>query len=882
MFPRNRDLRLIKSALFLFISLTSLFVLNNYLVRRQQSAKISKAANLVSEDDYAPGEVIVKLNKKLELSKNTTLETKNFEKPVKYYDLDVNTIPKTIKNFNEKFKISKVEKLFKKHDSLEDFLREYKEKYKADFSRGYKKVDENVSTQSNLIDIYKLTYDPNIKTSDVTDFLDKSGEIEGYSLNYKVYADIYIPFDPLFNKQWSLHNTGQTGGKIDADIDAPEAWESMLNVPTPSPKILIAVIDTGIDYTHPDMRTDETTPPGGGGGCFGPNCRVIGGYDFVNEDNDPMDDMGHGTHVAGIAAAKYNDAIGIAGICDQCRLLAIKVLDSAGSGDLFDLMDALVFAVDNGAEIINMSLGSTTEFFIQDLLNWVNSYGVIIVASAGNSNNEIKSYPAAYENVISVAATGYDDAKSFYSNYGDWVDISAPGGSRTDLRSCVNQTILSTISKGNIWDTYYPECKIESGGTKYVALQGTSMASPQVSGALGLLLTKRPELTPSEAETLLKYSSDYIDGINPNYQKKLGAGRLNVNKLLNPNFCTYNSAWPLINDQLNSISVPYAITADKNGNVYVSDITDYYVWKFDNEGNLLQKWNKSSNLYQFDLIRGLERDTQSDYIYVASTQKDKILKFRNSGEYFSEFGSYGSGDGYFNKPWDVAVDKSGANVYIADTLNSRIQKFNSGGMFINKWGSFGSGPGQFDHPKSIGIDKLGYVYVLDTLNNRVQKFDGNGKFIKSWGNVGSGDGQFNLPSGLTISDDGLIFVADSGNNRIQVFSTNGIFLSKWGGLGTGDGKFKNPRTLDIDSNRNVFVVDGNNRRVQKFSCSLPEFKFPFIGDADLDGDVDEDDLAIIKANFDTRTTEGVLKGDFNLDSWIDGKDYAIWALSYSQ
>nr|1DBI_A Chain A, Ak.1 Serine Protease [Bacillus sp. Ak1] len=208
----------------------------------------------------------------------------------------------------------------------------------------------------------------------------------------------------------------------------------------------IAVIDTGVDYTHPDL-----------------DGKVIKGYDFVDNDYDPMDLNNHGTHVAGIAAAETNNATGIAGMAPNTRILAVRALDRNGSGTLSDIADAIIYAADSGAEVINLSLGcdchTTT---LENAVNYAWNKGSVVVAAAGNNGSSTTFEPASYENVIAVGAVDQYDRLASFSNYGTWVDVVAPG-----------VDIVSTIT-----------------GNRYAYMSGTSMASPHVAGLAALLASQ--------------------------------------------------------------------------------------------------------------------------------------------------------------------------------------------------------------------------------------------------------------------------------------------------------------------------------------------------------------------------------------------------------
>ena len=327
-----------------------------------------------------------------------------------------------------------------------------------------------------------------------------------------------VPGDHNFKEQWALHNTGQEfycipwiGGDLcfyvgtpDADIDAPEAWA----ISTGSPAVSVAVIDTGIDYTHPDLAAN-----------------YAGGYDFFNLDADPMDDHGHGTHVAGTIAAAMDNLTGdpaapegVVGVAPHARLLAYKVCGADGTCNDFAIEQAIAQAIADGAKVINMSMGATdVSQSLSDSVQSAWNAGLVIVAAAGNDgvDNEL-FYPAAFDHVISVAAFDEDHARASFSNFGSWVDISAPGN-----------VIMSTYPMAACDVTTAP------GDTGcYTWLSGTSMASPHVAGAAALVWSRGDVTTNQQVVSLLLRSADPngVGGVRLNTWTVHGG--LNVNNAL--------------------------------------------------------------------------------------------------------------------------------------------------------------------------------------------------------------------------------------------------------------------------------------------------------------------------------------------------------------
>ncbi len=313
------------------------------------------------------------------------------------------------------------------------------------------------------------------------------------------------PNDPQFSSLWGLHNTGQSGGTPDADIDAAEAWELV----TGSSSTIIAVIDTGIDYRHPDLAANMWVNAGevaGDGIDNDANGFVddVHGYDFINGDGNPLDDHGHGTHVAGTIGAVGNNGIGIAGINWNTRIMALKFLGADGSGSTSDAIRALNYAVQMGAHISNNSYGDADfSAAFRDAIAAAGAVGHVFVAAAGNSgtNNDASPfYPAAYDvsNLISVAATDPNDQLASFSNYGaTTVDLAAPG---VDIYSTQPSNSYSTAS-------------------------GTSMASPHVAGVAGLVKSQHPNWSATQIVDQILSTVDFLPALE---QRTVTAGRLNA------------------------------------------------------------------------------------------------------------------------------------------------------------------------------------------------------------------------------------------------------------------------------------------------------------------------------------------------------------------
>jgi subtilisin family serine protease len=290
-------------------------------------------------------------------------------------------------------------------------------------------------------------------------------DVEYAEPNYYRYARATMPDDAEFGELWGLHNTGQqvngTSGTADADIDAPEAWD----ITAGSSEVIIAVIDSGVDYNHPDLYDNIWINPdeiGANGTDEDGNGYVddTTGWDFVDNDNDPMDPGEHGTHVAGTIAAKGNNAMGISGVCWTARIMPLRFLNGFGSGSTSDEISAIEYAIEKGAHIINASYGSSYSSQAEyDAISAANDAGILFVAAAGNDGTDndsfLEHYPSSYtlDNIIAVAATNQDDTLASFSNYGATsVDVAAPG---MNIYSCrpSRQTVWSDdFDDGSISD----------------------------------------------------------------------------------------------------------------------------------------------------------------------------------------------------------------------------------------------------------------------------------------------------------------------------------------------------------------------------------------------------------------------------------------------
>jgi subtilisin family serine protease len=321
--------------------------------------------------------------------------------------------------------------------------------------------------------------------------------VEWAEPNYTIALDL-IPNDPQFAIRQTIY--------LSDYLQMPAAWDFTMG----RPEIVVAILDTGVDINHEDLATGIWTNP-----LEIPNNGIdddgngfvddVHGWNFAQGSNSVADDHGHGTHVAGIAAARTNNVKGIAGMAGGATIMPVKVFPPPPNaiGTYEDLIMGIIYAADNGARVINMSLGATSYSRGEEAaVDYAWAHGAVVVAAAGNQGSNVYHYPAAHPNVLAVAATDASDQRVPFSNWGDFVDVAAPGYS--------------------VYSTYR--------NNSYGSMSGTSMASPHVAGLAALILSLNPQLTNAQVRELIEQNSD--DRGAAGWDPYFGHGRINGRKAL--------------------------------------------------------------------------------------------------------------------------------------------------------------------------------------------------------------------------------------------------------------------------------------------------------------------------------------------------------------
>lgn len=414
---------------------------------------------------------------------------------------------------------------------------------KVNFDSEFKLLNKSINPTIKKLktdkknELYKITFPKNISMDSILSVYEKSGKYEFIEQDHIGYGSgVQVsPNDNYFALQYSLRNDGSFNTNFMSEmniVSTPGAdinIEGLWDYSTGDQELIVAVIDTGMRTTHEDLE----------GRFWINNNEIVGnnidddgngfiddvyGWDFINDDNDPTDDHGHGTNVGSIALASGNNLLGISGVNWNSKIMALKSLDENNSGSYSAMIESIYYAVDNGAKVINFSIGGNNySESLRDAVNYCYDNNVIFVACMMNYDNETIYYPAGFDNVIAVGATDprdhraspfnwtFDDGSSSGSNFGNHIDLVAPG----------LQIAGASFSSDN----------------GYSYWSGTSQATPLVAGVASLLLSVNPNLTVNDVKNYLTNNADdQVGELNEDtlgWDKYYGHGRLNATKAIN-------------------------------------------------------------------------------------------------------------------------------------------------------------------------------------------------------------------------------------------------------------------------------------------------------------------------------------------------------------
>ena len=447
----------------------------------------------------------------------------------------------------------------------------------------------------SLHQYYEINFNRSIDFDEIYQLIISESDIINVEPVYRKKMNIE-PNDQYYQDQWAHQNSGQAVsyngsyvGTPNCDTDTNEAWD----ISTGNSSSTIAILDTGVS-AHSEFTG-----------------RLVGGYNFISNNTNASDDQGHGTSCAGIAAAKGNNSVGIAGVCWDCLIMPVKVLDSSGYGDDNGIANGIQWAADNGADVISMSLGGGGYVsYAESIINYATEIGSVVIAASGNDNSGSLSYPSGYENCISVGAlspcnerksTSSCDGENFWgSNYGSGLDFLAPG-----------VRIHTTTMSGGYTSTF----------------NGTSSACPHAAGIAGLIRSESNNISAYDVRLLMQQSSDDIAGVG--YDVQTGYGKVNAynslfNLLYNPDaFVDIQSIDVEIFPET-SMQEVFVIANLGESDLEFNIDADGYSWKSSNDENLDYFWidiSDESTLINF---------SHNDYASDQTMQLDFEFPFFNS------------------------------------------------------------------------------------------------------------------------------------------------------------------------------------------------------------------------------------------------------------
>lgn len=818
-----------KTWIIVGILIVALIGLGTYIyLKNRSSADITqfKKEVKISSFDFVPGEMIVKIlpakSDKLKAAPDGKINSRDtgisdFDQLNKKFNVEEVTpvinlanLPSSqekapsFKDQPDEYKLLKVKFKFSEEDLKNNAEDTEQLKIDQTILSPFQTREEEKKQTYNQFTETSLVTKAQLKTKEMIEEYNKLSEVEYAEPNYIAFTS-FIPNDPKFPQQWAHQNT-----------QAEQGWD----IEKGNKNTVIAIIDTGVDYRHEDLTDDyhhaedvdniwrdASNNPGFDLVNIDTVAYQASGYELIPEedytepDNDPSDFNGHGTHVSGIAAAVTDNNKGVAGVCQYCKIMPLRAGFSIkyygmvyGSLEYDDIFNAVYKAINNRANIINMSFGSSNfSSALESALNSAYSAGITLVAAAGNSNTNNKFYPAAYNNVIAVAATDISDTKAYYSNYGSWVDVAAPG---SDIVSTVPR--VGTLS--------------DSSGYKY--LSGSSMASPYVAGLAGLILSKNPSFNNQQIENILK------QGINkPNGQNSyIGTGIVNIQKALNINSASRAEA-KIFSPRENEI-----ITAKKSVNIigkatgsnykveygkgfYTSDWTEIGSGTYVDNG-LLVNWNIESIPDGDYTIKLTVNDDQGFVDYYVNVN---ITKGYKDGWPYRCVDCPQGGYSGFMSPTLYDLNKDGNQEIIIGNELYKYFTFFSNGTLLNNWPVWSN---VISFSSAVGdLENDGKPDIIVSNWRTIQKLDTSGNILATYT---ASNATQPTPALSDINNDGELEIIGGDNaGNVFVLDKNLNLLPGWPVNIEGMIGYSSPAIGDIDNDGNKEIVITTERNAQK-------------------------------------------------------------------
>lgn len=788
-----------------------------------QSQALKKDSSLPKyQSSVVPNEIIVKLQPNSVPDPNMGNADLDLM-DVPFDRIPRNKLPQTFASLDKVYKIKSIQKVFKKRPAA---------------TLPSKKKIKLASKPPASSLIYLLKFKNNTSLLNVRQILAQQPQVQYVEFN-SIFTISAYPNDPYFKDQIPPapsrnQNVGQGGWNPPFDyqwalkrIGPEQSWEQTKG----NANLVIAVIDTGIDYNHPELAG-----------------KIIKGYNFVHQNTDPMDDHSHGTHLAGIIGAQTNNNTGIAGVNPASPIMAIKGLDSKGSGTVANLAASIDYARSNGAKIINASWGAmgdspTLKFAVDTAL----SSGIVFVAAAGNNGSDSRHFmPAKYRGVISVGASDTLDQTANFSNTLG-IDLVAPGGNSTsDPENLRN--ILSLKSSQAI--QVDPALIVEN---IYLRQAGTSMAAPFVTAAASMLLSKNANLTAEQIRSILKNTAYKKDNLS--WTPDRGFGRLDLSKALDaantPNIARITSPDSTIFSQTDTNSIEFIVDGPNISSWLLdfgSGVTPsnwYEIAQGTNQGTSLTANIETKNLevgtYSIRL-RALRNSTSpgpdfEDRLIIAKPLKENWRATLPPGD-----------NSFVSGPTVVRLDDQNSTYNVLVSSQTGIQMYDTLGNRIRTipWPSGESSATNFSLP-TVGklLSTVPGNQILMTSHKtqdsslQVHMFDKNGVEIKNQGwpkNLGFYNAYVPRPITMTLSElagDDKLYVLSYVDNRIQIFDGEGNTLNaNWPKQMPGHSanlvfanKFINDSTnelqiLAIDNEGRTTIFDLNGQALSNFNIPV--------------------------------------------------------------